>query len=115
MSAAPVTEAEVHAYVDGALPAARAAEVEAYLAEHPEEAARVLAYREQIQRCAAVRSNSTSRGPTWDHIRPCARWPSTPPPPHGWPWAGIGWHLHAYSTDRQIERGGHAGGDRNIV
>ena len=48
MSAPPVTESELHAYVDGALPAARAAEVDAWLSGHPEDAARVSAYREQI-------------------------------------------------------------------
>jgi anti-sigma factor RsiW len=41
-----VTEEELHAYVEGVLPAARAAEVEAYLASRPDEAARVSAYRE---------------------------------------------------------------------
>lgn len=48
MSPLPVTEEELHAYVDGALAPARAAEVESYLAEHPEEAARVAAYWAQI-------------------------------------------------------------------
>src|SRR6185436_5566761 len=49
MSGPPVTEADLHAYVDGALPQARATEVEAYLAERPDEAARIAAYREQAQ------------------------------------------------------------------
>lgn len=44
----PVTESELHAYLDGALPASRAAEVEAHLAAHPEDAARIAAYRRQI-------------------------------------------------------------------
>ena len=48
MSRAVVTEDDLHAYVEGVLPAARAAEVEAYLATRPDEAARVAAYREQI-------------------------------------------------------------------
>ena len=43
----PVTEADLHAYVDGILPAERAAEIETYLAEHPEDAARVSSYCEQ--------------------------------------------------------------------
>jgi anti-sigma factor RsiW len=43
MSRHVVTEADLHAYVDGVLPLARAAEVEAYLAERPEEAARLAA------------------------------------------------------------------------
>jgi len=49
MSVEPVTEADLHAYVDGALPRARAGEVEAYLAQHPAEAERIAAYREQLK------------------------------------------------------------------
>ena len=45
MSRQVVTEADLHAYVDGVLPAARATEVDAYLADRPEEAARLAAYR----------------------------------------------------------------------
>ena len=48
MSRVSVTEADLHAYVDGGLPAARRAEVEGYLAGHPQEVERVNAYREQI-------------------------------------------------------------------
>lgn len=44
MSALPITEIELQAYVDGRLPSVRQAEVEAYLAEHAEERARVAAY-----------------------------------------------------------------------
>jgi anti-sigma factor RsiW len=47
MSAAPVTEADLHAYVDGCLPPARTAEVAQYLAQHEDEAQRVAAYRLQ--------------------------------------------------------------------
>ena len=47
MSAMPVTEADLHAYVDGMLSDARREEVAAYLALRPEEQARVQAYREQ--------------------------------------------------------------------
>jgi len=47
MNALPVTEADLHAYVDGLLPLARQAEIEAWLAARPEEAARVNAYRSQ--------------------------------------------------------------------
>jgi len=43
----PVTETELHAYVDGILPTERAAAIEAYLAEHTEDAARVASYCEQ--------------------------------------------------------------------
>ena len=41
----PVTEDELHAYVDGELPAERSGDVEAWLAAHPEDAARVQAWR----------------------------------------------------------------------
>ncbi|HJU99520.1 MAG TPA: anti-sigma factor [Burkholderiaceae bacterium] len=44
---APVVEAELQAWVDGCLPAARRAAVDAYLALHPDEAARLRAYRQQ--------------------------------------------------------------------
>lgn len=47
MNIQPVTEADLHAYVDGRLPPARHAEVDAYLAARPEEAARVQAYASQ--------------------------------------------------------------------
>lgn len=41
----PVTEDEIHAYVDGELPADRSAAVETWLAAHPEDAARVATWR----------------------------------------------------------------------
>jgi anti-sigma factor RsiW len=47
MSILPVTEADLHAYVDGRLPPARLAEVDAYLSAHPEEAVRMQAYAAQ--------------------------------------------------------------------
>ncbi len=43
----PVTEAELHAYVDGALSESARVDVEARLAFHPEEAERLRAYAEQ--------------------------------------------------------------------
>ena len=45
----PVTEDELHAYVDGELPADRQDAVEAWLAAHPDEAARVAAWRAQAE------------------------------------------------------------------
>jgi len=47
MNDTPITEAELHAYVDDQLPAERRAAVEDYLAAHPAEAERVRAYRQQ--------------------------------------------------------------------
>lgn len=49
MSRLPVTESELHAFVDCALPEGRRADVEAYLATHADEAARVEAYRRQSE------------------------------------------------------------------
>ncbi len=40
----PITEADLHGYADGQLPEARRLQVEAYLADHPVEAARVQAW-----------------------------------------------------------------------
>ncbi len=45
----PVTEEEVHAYVDGQLPADRQDAVTAWLAAHPGEAAQVAAWRAQAE------------------------------------------------------------------
>ena len=45
----PVTEDELHVYVDGELPADRREAVEAWLASHPEDAARVAAWRAQAE------------------------------------------------------------------
>jgi anti-sigma factor RsiW len=47
MKYAPVTETDLHAYVDGHLPATRCAEVAAYLQENPAEQLRVDTYRNQ--------------------------------------------------------------------
>jgi len=47
MSPLPITETDLQAYVDARLPEARRAEIDAYLAGHPEEAARLAAYRAQ--------------------------------------------------------------------
>jgi anti-sigma factor RsiW len=43
----PVTEDELHVYVDGELPADRLGAVEAWLASHPEDATRIAAWRAQ--------------------------------------------------------------------
>ena len=45
----PVTEDELHAYVDGELPADRQAAVDAWLAAHPEDPARVSVWRAQAE------------------------------------------------------------------
>ncbi len=45
----PVTEDELHAYIDGELPADRLAAVEGWLATHPEDMGRVAAWRAQME------------------------------------------------------------------
>lgn len=103
MSKLPVTEAELHAYVDGMLPEARVAEVEAYLAGHPEEAARVAAYREQIaalhRKFDALLDEPLPRRlemtrPWW--ARPLLRYAAVVT----WIALGgvIGWQLHEYNS-----------------
>jgi anti-sigma factor RsiW len=47
MSKPQISEADIHAWLDGQLAAARHAEVESHLASEPEDAARFAAYREQ--------------------------------------------------------------------
>lgn len=49
MTTPSISEMDLHGYVDGQLDAARRAEVEAYLAEHPETCAQVQDWRDQIQ------------------------------------------------------------------
>ncbi len=44
----PITEDELHAYIDGELPADRIAALEAWLASHPEDMAKIAAWRAQI-------------------------------------------------------------------
>ena len=64
---APVTEAELQAWVDGRLPPARRAAVDGYLALHPADAARLHAYREQN---VALRARYN---PVLDEAVPAAR------------------------------------------
>lgn len=47
MTKLPVTESDLHAYIDERLPELRRGEVEEYLEAHPEETARIAAYRAQ--------------------------------------------------------------------
>jgi len=56
----PVTEDELHAYVDGELPVDRRAAVEAWLMSHPEDAARVSAWRLQADAIRARFGNTVN-------------------------------------------------------
>lgn len=108
MSRHVVTEADLHAYVEGVLPAARVAEIEAYLAERPEEAARLAAYRAQI---AAMRREFDPvldeppprrlEVPSLYWMRPILRYAAMV----AWFALGgaIGWQLHAYTSERSAE------------
>src|SRR5262249_49141051 len=49
----PVTEDELHAYIDGELPADRMEAVTAWLAAHPEQAVTVASWRAQSERIRA--------------------------------------------------------------
>src|SRR5258706_9189951 len=103
MSAPQIAETELHAYVDGALSVARSAEIEAYLAGHPEDAARVAAYREQL---VALRRefNQVLEEPLPRRLQlPRGSWMRLLPryaAVVAWITLGgvIGWQLHAYNS-----------------
>src|SRR5688572_25442502 len=104
----PVTESELHAYVDGALSPLRHAEVDAYLSDHPEDAARVAAYREQAAALHREYDPALSE-PLPRRLEITARKGRRPLLRYAAVAAGfalgvaVGWLLHAYSTDRQAE------------
>ena len=77
----PVTEAELHAFVDGQLPAERQREIDAYLAARPEEAQRVEAYRAQKRELHALFDSVLDEHPP-QRLLQAAR----PNPPSRTPW-----------------------------
>ena len=102
-----ISEAELHAHLDGELDAERCAAVQAFLAAHPEEAARARSYRQHAALIARV------YGPLLDRPVPApvgaATTPAPPRRPTRWRWlaasaaaalallaggAGSGWWLH---------------------
>jgi anti-sigma factor RsiW len=108
MSKAVITEDELHAYVEGVLPAGRAAEIEAYLAGRPDEAARVAAYREQI--VALHREFDPIVDEPLPHRLqlPRRHWARvllrSAAVIGGFALGGAaGWHLHAYIVEQQTE------------
>jgi len=71
---APVTEAELHAYVDGQLDATRNAAVEAYLAANPAEAERARAYARQNEQLHALFDSALDEPvPEALHVHPARR------------------------------------------
>ena len=101
MSGIPISEAELQAYVDGQLPAARAIEVARHLEQHGEDAERAAAYRRQNEMLHQA----------FDHLLEEPVPPQLRPPERrSWGFlkhyavaAGLmmasglaGWHLHGY-------------------
>lgn len=119
-----ITEDDLHAYVDGALTPARQAEIEDYLAEYPEEAERVRAYRAQNEALKAL-FNPVLAEPLPDNLHALAAHPLNPavnrkrwPNLNSWSWqrlaAGLlvamlggvaGWlgHGHYQSAERMAQ------------
>ncbi len=104
-----ITEGELHAYVDGLLPAARRAEIEAYLAAHADDAQRVLAWREQnhalrdlFDPILAESLPARLGRPGWfRRMRPAMRHAAAA----GWLVAGGvgGWYLHDYNVAKSVD------------
>jgi anti-sigma factor RsiW len=104
----PVTDAELHAHVDGVLSPARNADVEAYLAEHPEDATRVAAYREQLlilrrEYDAVLNEPLPSRLGVAGRGRPRPAWRCGALAAAFLVGIAIGWQLHAYRANERNE------------
>jgi len=63
----PITDDELHAYVDGELPADRRKVVEAWLATHPEDAARVASWRAHAE-LIRIRYGGVAHNPVPAHL-----------------------------------------------
>ena len=75
----PVREDDLHAYVDGALPEARRLDVEAWLAAHPEDAARVQTWAGQNQALHAAFDGVLNEPLPIDLVRAARRRPVRAP------------------------------------
>ena len=109
MSKLAISEADLHAYVDGMLVAEQVAEVEAYLAGHSEDAARVAAYRQQNQ-ALRQRFDAVLDEPVPQRLcEPAARRDWAPALRFaaiaGWVVVGGigGWYLHALHAEQRTE------------
>lgn len=111
MTRQPVTEADLHAYVDGVLPEARRGEVEAYLAIQPDDAQRVQAWRAQNQALhewfdPVLDESVPARLGRVPRARRLMRYAAVIA------WIGLGglagWHLHAYNTVKSADAAGFA-------
>lgn len=103
MNTSPISEDDLQAYVDSALPPERQAAVEAHLAQHPDDAERVYVYRAQKQ---ALRSlfDSVLDEPLPDKLRELAV-PSRPAPA-----AASRWSLQRVAASIAIALIGAGGG-----
>ena len=109
MTLLPVTEAELHAYTDGLLPATRRAEIEEYLATHPEDAQRVRDWIEQNRALhdlydpvLAEALPISVRRPTLVHkLRPALRYAAFV----AWFVLGgvTGWYLQSYNSVTSVD------------
>ena len=102
-----LVEADLHAYVDGRLDATRRAEVETWLQEHPSDAARVVAYRQQNEAMQAL-FNRVLNEPLPLQMYPQARHRNFAQPLRyaamigGMVLSGIlGWSLHGAEVSKQ--------------
>src|SRR5690349_14946222 len=92
----PITEADLHAHLDGLLPVERQREVEAYLAARPEEAQRIESYRAQKRELRALFD------PVLDEaLPPRVLQAARPRPP---------WHRQRWVAGIVLALGGFAGG-----
>lgn len=110
MTRLPVTESDLHAFVDGALPEARRAEVTEYLAAHPEDAERVSAYTAQNAALHAMFDPVLDENVPERLLERRRRW-SVPLLRYAamaaWIALGgvVGWQLHGYTSATTAEPG----------
>jgi anti-sigma factor RsiW len=88
MTSHPITEEELHAYVDDVLPPERRADVEEHLARHQGDAERVATYQAQKQALKALFQPVLDE-PVPDHLLALTAQPIKPPMPRGG-WRGGG-------------------------
>lgn len=118
MNKTPVTENDLHAYADAALPAARRDEVEDYLADHPEAATQVAAWQSQ-NRVLRSHFQPLMEAPIPAHLEALALGPLQAPAPRpsllpAWSWqrlaagflltvlgGALGWLGHGQYQARQ--------------
>ena len=107
MSMQPVTESELHAWLDGELPEARRSAVESHLASHPDDAARLQSYRRN-DRSLAAQFDAVLEEPVPPRMaaaaaRPRRRFLVPAAVAAGWLGLGglLGWHLHGLQADDQ--------------